>query len=273
VFDITSPSHLSTLRTRLTVERLTSYDALTDGCPIKALTLYEWNTAVGAAFFASLQGFEVVLRNALHRELTTWHSARKLPGHWYNDPRRILDDRRRRDIDDAQRRIRRMHRPVTPGRVISELSFGFWRYLLSARYEQSLWTPALRHAFPLLRPQRRREIADRVVGLHLLRNRLAHHEPIHRRDLPSDYADLLFVAASICPQASAWIDQTSTVLTIVAQRPDVEALKETLDLTSTPGAVDEIRTAEAEIANGEAIGAEELRHLMAERSRTNQTRG
>ena len=37
-----------------------------------------------------------------------------------------------------------------------------------------------------------------------------------------------------------------------------EALEETLDLLSTPGALDEIRAAEAEITHGEAIGADEL---------------
>jgi len=38
-------------------------------------------------------------------------------------------------------------------------------------------------------------------------------------------------------------------------------IEETLDLLSTPGATDEIRAAEAEIARGEAIGADELRRL------------
>ena len=48
---------------------------------------------------------------------------------------------------------------------------------------------------------------------------------------------------------------------------DLEALEETLDLLSTPGALEEIRAAEAEVARGEAIDAEELRGLMAERVR------
>ena len=48
---------------------------------------------------------------------------------------------------------------------------------------------------------------------------------------------------------------------------DLEALEETLDLLSTPGALDQIRAAEAEVARGEAIDAEELRRLMAERVR------
>jgi antitoxin YefM len=54
---------------------------------------------------------------------------------------------------------------------------------------------------------------------------------------------------------------------------DLETLEETLDLLSTPGALEEIRAAEAEIARGEAIDAEELRRLMAERARTERTAG
>src|SRR5918992_4091731 len=112
-------------------------------------------------------------------------------------------------------------RLVTPGRIVAQLNLGFWRSLLTSRYEQSLWTPALRHAFPDLRPQRRRDVGDRVTRLHLLRNRLTHHEPIHRRDLAADYADLLFVVGGICPRTRAWIDQTSTVELVLAQRPAV----------------------------------------------------
>lgn len=50
-------------------------------------------------------------------------------------------------------------------------------------------------------------------------------------------------------------------------------MEETLDLLSTPGALDEIRTAEVEIACGEAIGAEELRRLMDQRGQTKQGSG
>jgi antitoxin YefM len=53
---------------------------------------------------------------------------------------------------------------------------------------------------------------------------------------------------------------------------DLEALEETLDLLSTPGVLEEIRAAEAEIARGEAIDAEELRRLMAERVRAERVR-
>jgi antitoxin YefM len=54
---------------------------------------------------------------------------------------------------------------------------------------------------------------------------------------------------------------------VIMSVSDLEALEETLDLLSTPGALDEIQAAEAEIARGEAIGAEELRRLMEQRIR------
>ncbi len=46
---------------------------------------------------------------------------------------------------------------------------------------------------------------------------------------------------------------------------DLEALEDTLDLLSTPGAVGQIRQAEADIAAGDAVGADELRRLLAAR--------
>lgn len=58
---------------------------------------------------------------------------------------------------------------------------------------------------------------------------------------------------------------------VIMSVADLEALEETLDLLSTPDALHEIGEAEAEISRGEAIGADELRRLMAERARTERT--
>ena len=57
---------------------------------------------------------------------------------------------------------------------------------------------------------------------------------------------------------------------VIISVSDLEALEDTLDLLSTPGAMDEIRAAEAEIVRGEAIGADELRRQMALRVRAEQ---
>ena len=57
---------------------------------------------------------------------------------------------------------------------------------------------------------------------------------------------------------------------VIMSVSDLEALEDTLDLLSTAGALDEIRAAEAEIAHGEAIGADELHRQMAQRMRAEQ---
>jgi hypothetical protein len=206
------------LRRRLSPERLGPYE-LAAGGPEGALALYEWNIAISGAFYESLQSLEVVLRNTVDEQLTRLHARAGRPGFWYHDPAGLLELHRRVDIASARARVRQTGNAETPGQVVAELMFGFWRYLLSRRYEQSLWTPAVRHGFPHLRPQRRRAIYDRVERLNRLRNRIAHHEPIHGRDLAADYGDMLFVIRAICPATGSWIDRTSHVTRTLATRP------------------------------------------------------
>lgn len=223
MYDPGNPEHLAAVRRALSEERLVSYDSWAGGDQAVGLKLYEWNTVASAACYGTLQAVEVVLRNAIHDQLTAMHGAGGLPGTWLDDPAQLLEPRRVADIAAARRRLARLGRPPTPGRVVAELPFGFWRYLLSARYEQFLWTPALRHAFPYLQPQRRRAIAEPVERLHYLRNRIAHHEPIHRRALASDYADMLTIVGVICPHTRGWAEATSYVPAAHAARPALVA--------------------------------------------------
>jgi hypothetical protein len=98
--------------------------------------------------------------------------------------------------------------------VIAEPMFGFWRFVLDARHSPTLWAPALRHAFPHLRPKVRTDVYDRVERLNALRNRVAHHEPIHQVSLEDRWHDLLTVAGWICPTSGRarrcpWCSQPS----------------------------------------------------------------
>lgn len=107
------------------------------------------------------------------------------------------------------------------GKVIAELSFGFWRYLVAKRYQATAW-PALQKAFPL-HPDGsaapRVDIDDRMQRIHVLRNRIAHHEPIFRRNVAHDYADMLTLVGWVSREASDWVEELSRVPTMLAQRP------------------------------------------------------
>jgi hypothetical protein len=91
---------------------------------------------------------------------------------------------------------------VHAGKVVAELNFGFWRYLLTARYEASLWTPALRHAFPA--GLARITVYDLVENINTFRNRVAHHEPIHTRNLHDDVDRLTLLIEWISPPTATW---------------------------------------------------------------------
>jgi hypothetical protein len=109
--------------------------------------------------------------------------------------------------------------PEIHGKVVAELTFGVWRYMLAATYQTTLWAPALRRAFPHLGSQKREAVYTPVDHLNALRNRIAHHEPIHRQNLEARHKELLRVARWIDPAAAAWIEQTSRVPQVLAARP------------------------------------------------------
>lgn len=215
---VVTPISLTLLERRLSAERLAPYRTATGGDLTRAVALYEWNAQVSAAFWATLGHVEVLIRNAMHEQLTVWSAKRFGQPLWYLDPGRVLTEQARRDIATARQRATRDGRAETPGRVVAELNLSFWRFLLAARYERSLWRTCLWRAWP---GQGLRRIAhDRLAEVHMLRNRIAHHEPIHNRPLAELHATALIAAGWVCPATGAWIEADSQVEPLVNARPD-----------------------------------------------------
>jgi len=223
-----SPTVLDALETSLSPERMATYVGRAGGDREKAVRLYTWNTAVSAAFYGCLQGVEVALRNALHRELTARYGA-----DWYDLPGPNLDAGTLSKISTARADLKRDGYPDDPPHMVAALSFGFWVALLGpggrlpvggkANYEMSIWRAAAFRAFPHTRISRRAAHAP-LDYLRTFRNRIAHHEPIIDRHLSADYSSLLQVTGSICPQTLSWISHHSRVPALLAQSPDDSTL-------------------------------------------------
>ena len=159
---------------------------------------------------------EVILRNAMHDELTAHHRRRGDPGEWFDDPQRVLT---LRALDDVKTAKQRAGRAAPPGKVVAELSLGFWRYLLAHRYAATLW-PAIRHAFPNLPRRGQRTLEGHVSDLHLLRNRIAHHEPLINVPLQVRLESLQYVLDRIDPQIRRWaLDDGGSLTTLLQNRP------------------------------------------------------
>ncbi|MFG2047858.1 Abi family protein [Micromonospora sp. NPDC048935] len=204
------------LQQRFSPERLGPYQAAVGGDLDKAVALYEWNAKMSGIFWITLGHVEVLIRNAMHQQLTNWSTRQHQESRWYLDPGNVFDPRRLKEIAEARRRATRDGRQETPGRVVAELNFGFWRYLLISSYDRSLW-PHLRNAWPskLLR----REVQEPLTELHEFRNRLAHHEPIYNRPIKELHAKALNLASWTCPDTAAWITSRCEVLAALAARP------------------------------------------------------
>ncbi|WP_207921336.1 Abi family protein [Micromonospora sp. KC721] len=209
-------AELLVLERRWSPERLAPYRAACGGDLAAAVALYRWNAEISAALGTTLGHVEILLRNALHEELTAWSLRCYGEPRWYLDLGGVLTDEGRRDVVKARSRATRDGRPETPGRVVAELNLGFWRFLLATRYDATLWRACLHRA---VSGQRRRTVHAAVSRLHEARNRMAHHEPMFNRPVADLRATAVEVAGWLCPVTRDWIDRACRVLPLLADRP------------------------------------------------------
>lgn len=196
------------LRHHLSAPRLSTYLRACDGDLLRALELYRWNARVSAAVWEVLGHGEVVLRNAIHDALTTRHERSGRAGYWFDDHHYGLQENAAKDVATARRRAAQVRPgrgapgPLPDGKIVAELPFGFWRYLLAKRYAPTLW-PSILHGFPHLPHHRRERLEQPVIRLRRLRNRIGHHEPVVHEDLRARINDLRDVLDFVDPVLGA----------------------------------------------------------------------
>ncbi|MGW7674423.1 hypothetical protein ACWGJX_46495 [Streptomyces sp. NPDC054775] len=199
-------------------DRLNPYLTAYAGDTAAALALYRWNSDLAAAFFEPLGHLEIMLRNALDARLVARQQRRGRTIEWYTDTAVPLSGNARGDIAQARQRAGR-NAPVIPrGKIIAELSFGFWRFLLARQYKTSLW-PDLAGAFPHAPNRALPTVEDPVKRLHKFRNRIAHHEGIWHLPLEARRDDIQTVLGFIAPTAAAWVADASRINDVLARRP------------------------------------------------------
>lgn len=164
--------------------RLSPYLEHASGNRDFAISLYLWNIMLCESLYPLLNLGEITLRNRFHQILSQ-HFQRE---DWFDDV--WLDPRDYSKIKEAKQKIVRRRLEVTPGRIVSELTFGFWTSLLDVRYERNhiLW-PVLAPKVFADAPRRLRTRKDQsrhAAQLRSLRNRVFHHEPIWNWDNLSD---------------------------------------------------------------------------------------
>lgn len=132
----------------------------------------------------------------------------------------------------------RRHADLTHDDLLAQMTFGTLRSLLpiantnATKYgaKKVLWHQAFVHAFPYLDTQFDPDgliLADRVDRLHLLRNRVAHMEPLLEVNVAARLTDAYTVLGLIHPDLRSFASGASRVRQVQAADPRPRARSST----------------------------------------------
>lgn len=161
--------------------RMNRYLLACGGNTRKAMNLYRKNLQLTQELFTVISCFEVALRNAIDATVTPtlgvdWLRDAVAPGGAFDTPKCRLT---RDNIKDA---IKKLHF-YSHHKLVAELGFGFWRFMLAQNQFNATGRILLR-VFPS-KPTSTQAIQynntyifNQLAHLNNIRNRMAHHEPI-----------------------------------------------------------------------------------------------
>lgn len=210
------------IKNALSAARMGTYEGATQAAEQLpgALALYAWNAKVAGAMLAPLHLCEVVLRNAVSDALTAVYGPNWPWMHAFEGslPNPQTGFSMRKELRSA-----RHHQPST-GKAIAELKFAFWQKMFTGRFDAQIWNPHLNAVMPHLNPawtvqQARKRIYDDLESLRLLRNRIAHHEPIIKRPLGADFQKIQELIAFRCPHTASWMVHNQQAQALINAKP------------------------------------------------------
>lgn len=200
-----TPTNATAIQAALSAPRSSTYIHAAGGDPTRAMELYGWNARVSATLMLPAHFAEVVTRNAAADVLEavygcgwpwdlTFETSLPNPSSGWSPRKEIQTVRRHQS---------------TTGKVIAELKFVFWQKLFTKRHDVRLWTPHILSAFPAAPAMPAASLRDRIYrdleALRLLRNRLAHHEPVITRNLLDDLNRMLDLVELRSTDTAAWV--------------------------------------------------------------------
>lgn len=163
---------------------------------------------ISAALWVHIMAFETTLRDFISENLQRIYGVIN----WWLVPN-LLSRSDLKDINYAIKRLNGRQLPISNENIVVNLSFSFWVELLSKRYHQKIWMKLVKF-FPAY-PGRREDFYNKAREIRNLRNVIAHHGPILRRDLFRDHAYLHELTALLDPELSNEVKRKSRVLDLL----------------------------------------------------------
>lgn len=209
----------------ISVERLLSFKQDdNDNDTIECLIArYQDNIRISQALYPELSTLEITLRNAIDTMLRTCFSNT-----WLEDEvkqQSILLDHEHDLLLCAYNDVKQTYPDdFTVGKVIANLTFGFWTNLCSKKYNAKIWTKkgAFKGVFinyPQGMQQQIHALSKRLRSIRNLRNRVFHYEPVFKKPLNTlkMYNEIMDILHYLPVDNAGIIQSTSTFLYVYNQ--------------------------------------------------------
>ncbi|MEX0328080.1 MAG: Abi family protein [Ruegeria sp.] len=219
-FSTTETALVNSMKSSLSAARFSKYLHLANGNETHALHLYQWNSLLSQAFYLNVQCWEVCLRNKLNAFLC-WKYNKSWPYDEQRAVRQLKSGEKTRLFETRRRQEQERKQTKVPTDVIvADLSAGFWVSMLATSYEIPFgWRNNLKRVFPNDTALDRRAAWEICSEIRDLRNRIAHHEPIHQLPLETRYRDLQRIVAAMCPGTFAFMEANCRFREVFNRRP------------------------------------------------------
>ena len=168
----------------ISVDRMTRFLGACGGDSRKGRILYRYDLTLSCEMFKIISYFEVALRNRIDRTLKScygndWLRDSCLPGGIFDTPQTLNT---RRIVEKAFKGLNDKG-AYTPAKLMAEMEFGVWKYMFSGPQYVATGQKLL-SVFPdkprttSLHQINNRFIFNELSHINIIRNRIAHHEPI-----------------------------------------------------------------------------------------------
>lgn len=169
----------------ISTERLRKYVIACKNDTRHAMTLYRYNLRLSQEMFVVIGIFEVALRNRIDSVLKTvygndWLRDFVIPGGVFDSDSRV--DATKKIIMKAYNGLK-MSNTYTHSKLLSEMEFGIWKYMFN-NVQYRLSGRCLLQAFPqkpkssINNQYDNTYIFNGLDRINVIRNRIAHHEPV-----------------------------------------------------------------------------------------------
>lgn len=191
------------------MEKYRRYKATTFN-DLETVQRYLYNIEISTELNKAIHILEVVLRNQLSHEWNRFLDCTEWPMNKQGIPMTSKFQRMHTKINEAISRAGGSHKN---GKVIAELSFGFWVHLFDSKFDvQNI--KLIQRILPLRNDWNKaltleiKKIRNDFQLINELRNRVAHHEPIfHQKDLDQKYDLIVKYISEINPACLALVPQ------------------------------------------------------------------